>query len=162
MEGLAIFSGNSNIELTRLICKYLALPVGGAKVKTFSDGEVQIEIDENVRSRDVFVIQSTCRPVNNNLVELLLMIDAFKRSSVKRITAVVPYYGYARQDKKVAPRVPISAKLVADLITCAGANRIITMDLHTSQLQGFFDIPVDNLYAAPFWIISKRILTIIS
>jgi len=118
-------------------------------VKRFSDGEIQIEIDENVRSKDVFVIQSTCYPVNENLVELLLMLDALKRASANRITAVIPYYGYARQDKKVAPRVPISAKLVADLLTMAGANRIITMDLHAGQIQGFFNIPVDNLFAAP-------------
>ena len=118
-------------------------------MKRFSDGEIQIEIDENVRSKDVFVIQSTCYPVNENLVELLLMLDALKRASANRITAVIPYYGYARQDKKVAPRVPISAKLVADLLTMAGANRIITMDLHAGQIQGFFNIPVDNLFAAP-------------
>jgi ribose-phosphate pyrophosphokinase len=121
-------------------------------VKTFSDGELQIEIDENVRSKDVFVIQSTCAPVNDNLVELLLMIDALKRSSARRITAVMPYFGYARQDKKVAPRVPISAKLVADMVTVAGANRVITMDLHAGQIQGFFDIPVDNIFAAPLLI----------
>ena len=131
------------------ICAYLGMSLGGAKVKTFSDGEIQIEIDENVRSKDIFVIQSTCSPVNDNLIELLLMIDAFKRSSARRITAVMPYYGYARQDKKVAPRVPISAKLVANLITVAGADRVITMDLHTGQIQGFFDIPVDNLFSAP-------------
>jgi ribose-phosphate pyrophosphokinase len=149
MEGMAVFAGNSNPALAKQICGYLNLPLGGAVVKTFSDGEIQIEIQENVRLKDVFVIQSTCSPVNDNLVELLLMIDAFKRSSARRITAVIPYYGYARQDKKVAPRVPISAKLVADLLTVAGANRIITMDLHASQIQGFFDIPVDNLFAAP-------------
>ena len=149
INGLAIFSGNSNPVLTKNICAYLDLPMGNAKVKTFSDGEIQIEIDENVRSKDVFLIQSTCEPVNNNLVELLLMIDAFKRSSASRITAVIPYYGYARQDKKVAPRVPISAKLVADMLEVAGANRVITMDLHAGQIQGFFNIPVDNLFAAP-------------
>jgi ribose-phosphate pyrophosphokinase len=149
MDHLTIFSGNSNPVLVKKICEYLKLPLGGAKVKTFSDGEVQIEIDENVRGRDVFVIQSTCAPVNDNLVELLLLIDAFKRSSARRITAVIPYYGYARQDKKVAPRVPISAKLVANLIQTAGANRIITLDLHAGQIQGFFDVPVDNLFAAP-------------
>jgi ribose-phosphate pyrophosphokinase len=148
-NSLAIFTGNSNPRLTQQICDYLGMPLGGAKVKTFSDGEVQIEIDENVRSKDVFLVQSTCHPVNDNLVEMLLMIDAFKRSSARRITAVIPYYGYARQDKKVAPRVPISAKLVADMITTAGANRVITMDLHAAQIQGFFDIPVDNLFAAP-------------
>ena len=151
MEGkdYAIFSGNSNPILAGKICEYLNMPIGGADVKTFSDGEIQIVITDNVRSKDVFVIQSTCHPVNHNLVELLLMIDAFKRSSAKRITAVIPYYGYARQDRKVVPRVPISAKLVADLLTVAGANRIITMDLHAGQIQGFFNIPVDNLFAAP-------------
>ena len=148
MSGFIVFSGNSNPELTQKICNYLNVSLGKAKVKTFSDGEIQIEIDENVRSKDVFIIQSTCPPVNDNLVELLLMIDALKRSSASRITAVMPYYGYARQDKKVAPRVPISAKLVADLLTVAGSNRLITMDLHAGQLQGFFNIPVDNLYAA--------------
>jgi ribose-phosphate pyrophosphokinase len=148
-KGIAIFAGNSNPALAKKICDYLDLPLGGAKVSTFSDGEIQIEIEENVRTKDVFVIQSTCAPVNDNLVELLLMIDAFKRSSTRRITAVVPYFGYARQDKKVAPRVPISAKLVADMLTVAGANRIITMDLHAGQIQGFFDIPVDNIFAAP-------------
>jgi ribose-phosphate pyrophosphokinase len=149
MEGMAIFSGNSNPGLAKNICKYLSLPLGGAKVKTFSDGEIQIEIHENVRMKDVFVVQSTCSPVNDNLVELLLMIDAFNRSSANKITAVIPYFGYARQDKKVAPRVPISAKLVADMLTVAGADRIITMDLHAGQIQGFFNIPVDNLFAAP-------------
>ena len=149
MEGMAIFTGNSNPGLVQKICDYLSLPLGGAKVKTFSDGEIQIEITENVRLKDVFVVQSTCSPVNDNLVELLLMIDAFNRSSAKKITAVIPYFGYARQDKKVAPRVPISAKLVADMLTVAGADRIITMDLHAGQIQGFFNIPVDNLFAAP-------------
>jgi ribose-phosphate pyrophosphokinase len=149
MEKLQIFTGNSNPMLAKRICEYLDLPLGGAKVKRFSDGEIQIEIDENVRAKDIFVVQSTCHPVNDNLVELLLLIDAFKRASAKRITAVLPYYGYARQDKKVAPRVPISAKLVADLLTVAGAKRVITMDLHAGQIQGFFDIPVDNLFAAP-------------
>lgn len=149
MNTLSIFSGNSNLPLANKICSYIGKPLGGAKVKTFSDGEIQIEINENVRMKDVFIVQSTSSPVNDNLVELLLMIDAFKRASVRRITAVIPYYGYARQDKKVAPRVPISAKLVANLITVAGADRIITMDLHASQIQGFFDIPVDNLFAAP-------------
>jgi ribose-phosphate pyrophosphokinase len=148
-EDLVIFSGNSNPALAQKICRYLDLPLGGAKVKTFSDGEIQIEIDENVRLKDVFIIQSTCSPVNDNLVELLLMIDACSRSSAKRITAVIPYFGYARQDKKVAPRVPISAKLVADLLTVAGTKRVITMDLHAGQIQGFFNIPVDNLFAAP-------------
>ncbi|MBW1970035.1 MAG: ribose-phosphate pyrophosphokinase [Deltaproteobacteria bacterium] len=149
MEDFIIFSGNSNPALSKKVCSYLNVALGGEKVKRFSDGEIQIEIDENVRSRDVFVIQSTCSPVNENLVELLLMLDALKRASAARITAVIPYYGYARQDKKVAPRVPISAKLVADMLTIAGASRIITLDLHAGQIQGFFDIPVDNLFAAP-------------
>ena len=131
------------------ICEYLDLPLGGAKVSRFSDGEIQIEIEENVRAKDIYVIQSTCMPVNENLVELLMMIDAFKRSSARRVTAVMPYFGYARQDKKVAPRVPISAKLVADLLVAAGTNRVITMDLHAGQIQGFFNIPVDNLFSAP-------------
>jgi ribose-phosphate pyrophosphokinase len=148
-NGIFIFAGNSNPALAQKICDYLKIPLGGAKVTTFSDGEIQIEILENVRSKDVFVVQSTCAPVNDSLVELLLMIDAFKRSSARRITAVLPYYGYSRQDKKVAPRVPISAKLVADMITVAGAHRVITMDLHAGQIQGFFNIPVDNLFAAP-------------
>jgi len=149
MDDFIIFSGNSNPALSRKVCSYLNVALGGEKVKRFSDGEIQIEIDENVRSKDVFVIQSTCSPVNENLVELLLMLDALKRASAARITAVIPYYGYARQDKKVAPRVPISAKLVADMLTIAGASRIITMDLHAGQIQGFFDVPVDNLFAAP-------------
>ena len=149
MNEFRIFTGNSNPDLAQKICQYLSVPLGDAKVKKFSDGEIQIEVRENVRAKDIFVIQSTCSPVNDNLVELLLMIDGFRRSSAKRITAVIPYYGYARQDKKVAPRVPISAKLVANLLTIAGANRVITMDLHAGQIQGFFDIPVDNLFAAP-------------
>ncbi len=149
MGEIIIFSGNSNISLSNKISQYLNLPLGLAKVKTFSDGEIQVEINENVRTKNVFIIQSTCSPVNDNLVELLLMIDAFKRSSASKINAVIPYYGYARQDKKVAPRVPISAKLVADLLTTAGADRVITMDLHAGQIQGFFNIPVDNLFAAP-------------
>jgi ribose-phosphate pyrophosphokinase len=144
-----IFAGNSNPMLAKKIGEYLRMPLGGAKINTFSDGEIQIEINDNVRTKDVFIVQSTCRPVNDNLMELLLMIDAMKRASARRITAVIPYYGYARQDKKVAPRVPISAKLVADMITSAGATRVITMDLHAGQIQGFFNIPVDNLFAAP-------------
>jgi len=149
MDDFVIFSGNSNPILSQKICEYIHVPLGGEKVKRFSDGEIQIEIDENVRSKDVFVIQSICYPVNDSLVELLLMLDALKRASANSITAVIPYYGYARQDKKVAPRVPISAKLVADILTVAGATRIITMDLHAGQIQGFFNIPVDNLFAAP-------------
>ncbi|MBW1740897.1 MAG: ribose-phosphate pyrophosphokinase [Deltaproteobacteria bacterium] len=149
MHSLILFAGNSNPELAQGICRHIGIRLGEAQVKAFSDGEIRVEIGENVRGKDVFVLQSTCAPVNDHLVELLLMIDAFKRSSAQRVTAVVPYYGYARQDKKVAPRVPISAKLVADLITVAGANRVITMDLHAGQIQGFFNIPVDNLFAAP-------------
>jgi len=149
MDNPIIFAGNSNPVLAKRICDYLDMPLGGAKVKTFSDGETQIEIDENVRTKNVYVVQSTCRPVNDNLVELLLMIDALKRSSASKVTAVMPYFGYARQDKKVAPRVPISAKVVANILATAGADRVITMDLHAGQIQGFFDIPVDNLFAAP-------------
>lgn len=149
MNDYVIFSGNSNPGLVNKICRYLDVQPGATKINTFSDGEVQIEIETNVRLRDLFIVQSTCRPVNDNLVELLLMLDALKRASARRITAVIPYYGYSRQDKKVAPRVPISAKLMADLITKAGANRVITLDLHAGQIQGFFDIPVDNLFAAP-------------
>jgi len=163
MDDFIIFSGNSNPVLSQKICEYINIPLGGEKVKRFSDGEIQIEIDENVRSKDIFVIQSICSPVNDNLVELLLMLDALKRASANRITAVIPYYGYARQDKKVAPRVPISAKLVADILTVAGANRIITMDLHAGQIQGFFNIPVDNLFAAPViidYIIKNLIMTL--
>ena len=144
-----MFSGNSNPTLARDVCAYLGFPLGNADVRRFSDGEVMVEIAENVRGGDVFVIQSTCTPVNDHLMELLLMLDALRRASAKRITAVVPYYGYARQDRKVSPRVPISAKLVADLITVAGALRVLTIDLHAGQIQGFFDIPVDNLFATP-------------
>ena len=146
---LKIFAGNSNRPLAREITEFLRVPFGKAAVETFSDGESKVEIKENVRGTDVFVIQSTSAPGNNNLMELLLMLDAFKRASAKRITAVIPYYGYARQDRKVLPRVPISAKLVADLITTAGASRVLTVDLHSGQIQGFFNIPVDNLYATP-------------
>ena len=152
MNDLSIFTGNSNSELAQKVSKYLFKELGRAKVNRFSDGEIQIEIEENVRTKDVYIIQSTCSPVNDNLMELLLMIDAMRRSSASRITAVIPYFGYARQDKKVAPRVPISAKLIADLLTNSGACRIITMDLHAGQIQGFFNIPVDNLYAAPILI----------
>lgn len=148
-ERLKLFSGNSNPQLAQEIAEYLKIPLSKAKVRTFSDGEVFVEIEENVRGTDVFVIQSTCPPVNHNLMELLIMIDALKRASSRRITAVIPYYGYARQDRKVAPRVPISAKLVADLITAAGASRVLSMDLHAGQIQGFFNIPFDHLFAAP-------------
>ena len=146
---LKIFAGNSNPPLAAEISQYLKVPLGKATVDTFSDGESKVEIKENVRGADIFVLQSTSAPGNNNLMELLLMLDAFKRASAMRITAVMPYYGYARQDRKVIPRVPISAKLVADLITTAGASRMLTMDLHSGQIQGFFNIPVDNLYATP-------------
>ncbi|MGH7833713.1 MAG: ribose-phosphate pyrophosphokinase [Candidatus Binatia bacterium] len=146
---LKIFAGNSNIPLAQEIAGHLEVCLGEAVVETFSDGETKVEIKENVRGGDVFVIQSTCAPGNDHLMELLLMLDAFKRASALRITAVIPYYGYARQDRKVLPRVPISAKLVADLLTTAGASRILTLDLHSGQIQGFFNVPVDNLYATP-------------
>jgi ribose-phosphate pyrophosphokinase len=146
---LKLFTGNSNRSLAEEICGYLAIPLGQAHVSRFSDGEIMVKIEENVRGMDVFVLQSTSDPVNVNLMELLIMIDALKRASPYRITAVIPYYGYARQDRKDEPRVPISAKLVADLITTAGAHRVLTMDLHAGQIQGFFNIPVDHLYALP-------------
>ncbi len=149
MNSMSIFSGNSNPILAQQISDYIAKPLGCSKLTRFSDGEIQVEIKENVRKKECFVIQSTSHPVNDNLMELLLMIDALKRSSASYITAVIPYFGYARQDKKVAPRVPISAKLVADLLTHTGVDRLITLDLHAGQIQGFFNIPVDNLYAAP-------------
>ena len=146
---IKMFCGNSNPSLAEKICMSLGMPLGLAKVKNFSDGEIMVEIGENVRGRDIYVVQSTCFPTNNNLMELLIMMDALKRASAATITAVIPYYGYARQDRKVAPRTPISSKLVADLITTAGADRVVTIDLHAGQIQGFFNIPVDNLYAAP-------------
>ena len=148
-DEIQVFTGNSNRRLVADVCKQLDVPLGNADVRRFSDGEVMVEIEENVRGGDVFVVQSTCTPVNDTLMELLLMLDAFRRASAKRITAVIPYFGYARQDRKVSPRVPISAKLVADLITAAGASRVLTIDLHAGQIQGFFDIPVDNLFATP-------------
>jgi len=146
---MKIFSGNSNPELAKKICEYLAVPLGHMEIRRFSDGEIFVEIKENVRGADVFVIQSTCPPVNEHLMELLIIIDALRRASARRITAVMPYYGYARQDRKTAPRTPITAKLVANLLTVAGARRVLTMDLHAGQIQGFFDIPVDHLFAAP-------------
>ena len=149
LERMKIFSGNANHGLAEKICDKVDISLGQANVTTFSDGETRVEIDENVRGMDVFIIQSTCSPVNVTLMELLIMIDAMKRASAGRITAGVPYYGYARQDRKVAPRAPISAKLVADLITAAGAQRLLSMDLHAGQIQGFFNIPVDNLFATP-------------
>jgi ribose-phosphate pyrophosphokinase len=148
-KGMKLFTGNAHKELANEVAVYLGIPVGDATVTKFSDGEIAVSINENVRGFDVFVLQPTCTPVNDNIMELLLMVDAFKRASAKRITAVIPYYGYARQDRKVQPRVPISAKLVADLITAVGTNRVLTMDLHAAQIQGFFNIPVDNLYASP-------------
>ncbi len=149
MTRLKIFTGNANPELAKEICAYLCIPLGSALVKRFSDGEINVEIRDNVRGVDVFIIQPTCPPVNDHLMELLVMMDALKRASAKRVTAVLPYYGYARQDRKVFPRAPISAKLVADLLTAAGVSRILTMDLHAGQIQGFFNIPVDHLYASP-------------
>jgi ribose-phosphate pyrophosphokinase len=148
-QGLKVFSGNANLALAQEICDHLQIPLGEIHLAKFSDGELYCQILENVRGKDVFLIQPTCRPVNNNLMELLIMIDAFKRSSATRITSVIPYYGYGRQDRKDKPRVPISSKLVADLLTAAGTDRILSMDLHVGQIQGFFDIPVDHLYAAP-------------
>lgn len=149
MREWVILSGNANQPLAQKISDKLGKTLGHATVRRFSDGEVFVEINENVRGRDVYVIQSTCRPANDTLMELLIMIDALKRASAKEVTAVVPYYGYARQDRKVAPRTPISAKLVADLITAAGATRVVSMDLHAGQIQGFFNIPFDNLFSSP-------------
>lgn len=146
---MKILTGNSNRPLAEAISVYLNLPITRASIRRFSDMEVFVEIDENVRGQDVFLIQSTSFPANDNLMELLVTLDALKRGSARRITAVIPYFGYARQDRKSSPRSPISAKLVADLITTAGANRVLTLDLHAGQIQGFFDIPVDNLYAEP-------------
>ena len=146
---LKLFSGNANPALAKEICGCLGIGMGAAAISSFSDGEIRIKIDENVRGADVFVVQSCCTPVNNSIMELLIMIDALKRSSASRITAVIPYFGYARQERKDQPRVPITAKLVADLITTAGADRVLTMDLHAGQIQGFFNIPVDHLYALP-------------
>ena len=146
---MKLFAGNSNRVLAKSVAKYLNIPLGKASVRRFADQEIFVEIQENVRGEDVFVMQSTSFPANDHLMELLIMIDAFRRSSAKRITAVLPYFGYARQDRKPGPRTPISAKLVANLITEAGANRVLTLDLHAGQIQGFFDIPTDNLYAVP-------------
>ena len=147
MNGLAIFAGNANPQLAKDICKELGVSLTNVLVSTFSEGEIRVEIKENIRGKDVFIIQATCPPTNDNLMELLIMIDAARRASADRITAVLPYYGYARQDRKDQPRVPITAKLVANLIVAAGAGRVLTMDLHANQIQGFFDIPVDHLYA---------------
>lgn len=149
LDKIKIFSGNSNRLLAEELCEFIGVPIGQASVKTFSDGEISVEIQENVRGKHVFIVQSTCSPVNDNLMELLIMIDAMKRASAGLITAVIPYYGYARQDRKAAPRTPITAKLTADLITAAGATRVLSMDLHAGQIQGFFNIPVDHIYAMP-------------
>jgi ribose-phosphate pyrophosphokinase len=146
---MKLFAGNANPVLAREISAYLGVPLGAAEVGRFSDGEIMVRVRENTRGRDVFVIQSTCPPVNDNLMELLIMVDALRRASADRITVVLPYYGYSRQDRKAEPRVPITAKLVANLITAAGADRALCTDLHAGQLQGYFDIPVDNLMASP-------------
>ena len=149
MHEMKLFAGNANPVLALEISAYLGVPLGAAEVGRFSDGEIRVRISENTRGRDVFVIQSTCPPVNDNLMELLIMVDALRRASAYRITVVLPYYGYSRQDRKAEPRVPITAKLVANLITAAGADRVLCTDLHAGQLQGYFDIPVDNLMASP-------------
>jgi len=149
MDSLKIFTGNANRPLAEKICQYLGVPLGEALVGRFSDGEIMVEFRENVRGKDVFVIQPTSMPANEHIMELLIMIDALKRASAMSITAVLPYYAYARQDRKTAPRTPITAKLIADLITVAGATRVLTMDLHAGQIQGFFNIPVDHMFAAP-------------
>ena len=146
---LKVFSGSAHPELAKQICEFLGVSLGQARLRRFPDSEVSFQIDENIRGTDVFIVQPTCAPVDQHLVELLVMVDAFRRSSASRITAVLPYYGYARQDRKDKPRVPISAKLVANLVSAAGTNRVLTMDLHKAQIQGFFDIPVDHLFAAP-------------
>ena len=148
MRGYKIFSGTANPEFARKISKYLSLPLSECAIKTFSDGEISVQVGESVRGKDVFIIQPTCAPANSNLMELLILSDALKRSSASSITAIIPYFGYARQDRKAAPRVPITAKLVANMIQAAGINRVVTMDLHAGQIQGFFDIPVDNLYGS--------------
>jgi len=148
-NNIKIFAGTANMDLSMEISKYLDIPLCKGEIKNFKDGEFNIKINENVRGQDVFLIQSTCPPVNKNLMELLITVDAFRRASASRITAVIPYYGYGRQDRKVQSRTPITAKLVANLITTAGVDRILVIDLHAGQIQGFFDIPVDNLFAAP-------------
>lgn len=155
-DRIKLFSGNANRPLAQEIADVLGISLGKATVDTFSDGEITVQINENVRGYDVFVVQPTCMPVNNNIMELLLMIDALKRASAKKITAVIPYYGYARQDRKAQPRVPISARLIADLLTSIGVDRVLTIDLHAGQIQGFFNIPVDHLYASP--VLSKYLM----
>src|SRR5262245_57015553 len=146
---MKIFSGTANRELAERICKYIGVPLGQATISSFPDGETYVKIDENIRGRDVFIIQPTCPPTNQHLMELLIMVDAARRASADRITAVIPFFGYARQDRKDQPRVPITAKLVAKLLHAWGVSRVLTMDLHAQQVQGFFDIPVDHLYSAP-------------
>jgi len=160
LDKIKVFTGNSNPALAQKICDGLGVPLGNAGVKTFSDGEVMVEVRENVRGRDVYLVQSTCAPTNNNLMELLVMMDAMKRASTATITAVIPYYGYARQDRKAAPRTPISAKLVADLLTTAGADRVVTIDLHAGQIQGFSIFPwITCLLRRLFWLTSRSVLT---
>ncbi len=149
MRDLKVFSGNAHRKMAEEIADHLDIPLSEADVRKFSDGEIFVELKENVRGRDVFVVQPTCTPVNDNLMELVIMVDALRRASARRITAVVPYYGYARQDRKNAPRVPISAKVVAEMFMTVGVRRVLCMDLHAGQIQGFFNIPVDHLYAAP-------------
>jgi ribose-phosphate pyrophosphokinase len=168
LENVMVFTGNANPELALGVAKHLGIPLGKAVVSKFSDGEIVVEINENVRGKDVFVLQSTCAPTNDHLMEIMLMVDALKRASAGRITAAIPYYGYARQDRRTGPRTPISAKLVANLLTHAGASRVLTLDLHAAQIQGFFDIPVDNLFAGPLFgkdiqdTLSNRELTVVS
>jgi len=149
---LLVFSGNSNRHLAEKICEHLGISLAQAAVERFNDGEIRVKIESNIRGKDVFLVQSTCHPVNENIVELLIMLDALRRASPRRLTAVVPYYGYARQDRKDQPRVPITAKLIANVITVAGADRVLTMDLHAGQIQGFFDIPLDHLYAVKVFV----------
>src|SRR5262245_36210709 len=158
-QQMKIFSGTANPELSKKIAAEIGVPLCQSIIRRFADGEIFVEVEENVRGMDVFVIQSTCAPVNENLMELLIIVDTLKRASADRITAVIPYYGYARQDRKVQPRTPITSKLVADLLTAAGAHRVLAMDLHAGQIQGFFNIPVDHLYATPIfldWLIKER------
>src|SRR6202166_5094032 len=166
-DRLKIFTGSANPALAEEMCGCLGIPLGKASLRQFSDGEIYLQIEENVRGTDVFVVQPTCPPVDRHLMQLLLMMDALKRSSAERITAVLPYYGYARQDRKDKPRVPISARLIANLIQTAGADRILALDLHAAQIQGFFDVPVDHLFAAPVMVdyfdsIGRRDMTVVS
>ncbi|HOO46005.1 MAG TPA: ribose-phosphate pyrophosphokinase [Deltaproteobacteria bacterium] len=148
-KSICVFTGNANRPLAESICSILGISIGSGEVKKFSDGETSVDIHQSIRGKDIFIVQSTCSPTNEHLMELLIMLDAMKRASAKRITAVIPYFGYARQDRKASPRTPITAKLVANLLAVSGADRVLTMDLHAGQIQGFFDIPVDNLYSKP-------------